>query len=73
MKNLLEYNEWLRAKFAIWKGETCEILSSDLESVQLKTIAGKVTVSKGDPDLLPINDEDQLIPFLQISAPTIAF
>jgi hypothetical protein len=73
MKNLLEYNEWLRATYAIWKGVRCEIVSRNADEVVLKTPTETITLSINDPDLKPVNDEDTLIPFLQISAPTIAY
>lgn len=71
MKHLLEYDEWIKSEYCRWKGVVCKILKQSKDSVKLNTPTGIETVSKDE--CTPMEKEEQLIMFQQISAPTIAY
>ena len=74
MRNLLEYDEWLKAEYALYKGEVHEIVARDSSSgvLTLKNKSGTFNVKETDPNVQPLdNNDDQLTTFMQISAPTI--
>ncbi len=73
MRNLLEYDEWKEADWANYRGEMCQVIKREETSkkVWLKTKSGTVMVDESDPELVPMENEEHLTTFLQISAPTI--